>query len=191
MARSRPTSPISRSSVPPSTSPIWRPRSIPNSAPCGPICGSAAGRASTRSCSPTFDQWQDDIVAAHGSGAMPIRYLVLGSRFPGVFSLGGDLDLFATHIRRGDRDALVRYGRACVADPPPQHAQPRTADHHHRPGRGRRAGRRVRGPAVVQRRHRRARHAVSACPKPISGCFRGWGRIASCRGGSVRRGPSR
>jgi DSF synthase len=61
-----------------------------------------------------FDQWQDDIVAAHGSGAMPIRYLVLGSRFPGVFSLGGDLDLFATHIRRGDRDALVRYGRACV-----------------------------------------------------------------------------
>ncbi|RYD28292.1 MAG: enoyl-CoA hydratase, partial [Lysobacteraceae bacterium] len=61
-----------------------------------------------------FDQWQDDIAAARSSGAMSIRYLVLGSHFPGVFSLGGDLDLFAAHIRNQDRDALVRYGRACV-----------------------------------------------------------------------------
>jgi DSF synthase len=61
-----------------------------------------------------FDQWQDDIDTARSSGTMPIRYLVLGSRFPGVFSLGGDLDLFSAHIRNGDRDALVRYGRACV-----------------------------------------------------------------------------
>ncbi|MEG8055697.1 hypothetical protein QP150_01840 [Sphingomonas sp. 22L2VL55-3] len=28
--------------------------------------------------------------------------------------LGGDLDLFSAHIRNGDREALVRYGRACV-----------------------------------------------------------------------------
>lgn len=61
-----------------------------------------------------FGQWQDDIVAAHASGSPPIRYLVLGSRFPGIFSLGGDLDLFSAHIRNGDREALVRYGRACV-----------------------------------------------------------------------------
>lgn len=61
-----------------------------------------------------FDQWQDDVVEVRASGTMPIRYLVLGSRFPGIFSLGGDLDLFAAHIRDGDRDALVRYGRACV-----------------------------------------------------------------------------
>jgi DSF synthase len=61
-----------------------------------------------------FSQWQDDIAHARSSGIMPIRYVVLGSRFPGVFSLGGDLDLFAGHIRKGDRDALVRYGRACV-----------------------------------------------------------------------------
>ena len=61
-----------------------------------------------------FDQWQTDIAAARSSSAMPIRYLVLGSRFPAVFSLGGDLDLFAAHIRNQDRDALVRYGRACV-----------------------------------------------------------------------------
>ncbi|WP_380784874.1 crotonase/enoyl-CoA hydratase family protein [Sphingomonas sp. R86521] len=61
-----------------------------------------------------FEQWQGDIVQACASEAMPIRYLVLGSRFPGVFSLGGDLDLFSAHIRSGDRKALVRYGRACV-----------------------------------------------------------------------------
>lgn len=61
-----------------------------------------------------FNQWQNDIAHARSSGIMPIRYVVLGSRFPGVFSLGGDLDLFAGHIRKGDRDALVRYGRACV-----------------------------------------------------------------------------
>jgi DSF synthase len=61
-----------------------------------------------------FVTWQDDIALACASGAMPIRYLVLGSRFPGVFSLGGDLDLFAQHIRAGDRESLVRYGRACV-----------------------------------------------------------------------------
>ena len=61
-----------------------------------------------------FGQWQNDIAAARSSAAMPIRYLVLGSRFPGVFSLGGDLDLFSAHIRNGDRESLVRYGRACV-----------------------------------------------------------------------------
>ncbi|MFK3888067.1 crotonase/enoyl-CoA hydratase family protein [Sphingomonas sp. NPDC079357] len=61
-----------------------------------------------------FVQWQEDIEIAHGSGVMPIRYLVLGSRFPGVFSLGGDLDLFAQLIRARDRAALVRYGKACV-----------------------------------------------------------------------------
>ncbi len=61
-----------------------------------------------------FSQWQDDIVAASTADGAPIRYVVLGSRFPGVFSLGGDLDLFAAHIHTGNRTALVEYGRACV-----------------------------------------------------------------------------
>jgi DSF synthase len=43
-----------------------------------------------------------------------LRYLVAGSRTPGVFSLGGDLDLFAASIRKQDRAALVEYGRSCV-----------------------------------------------------------------------------
>ncbi len=61
-----------------------------------------------------FQAWQDGIVARFGSGDEPLRYLVLGSRFPGVFCLGGDLALFADLIRRQDRVALAAYGRACV-----------------------------------------------------------------------------
>ncbi|MGE7204551.1 crotonase/enoyl-CoA hydratase family protein [Sphingomonas sp. NPDC019816] len=61
-----------------------------------------------------FVRWQEDIVHAVDTGAMPIRYVVLGSQFPGVFSLGGDLDLFAHAIRTRDHAALSRYGRTCV-----------------------------------------------------------------------------
>ncbi len=61
-----------------------------------------------------FAQWQAGIDHACRSKALPIKYLVLGSTFPGVFSFGGDLDLFAQHIRSGHREALVQYGRACV-----------------------------------------------------------------------------
>jgi DSF synthase len=61
-----------------------------------------------------FQAWQDGIVARFGSGEEDLRYLVLGSRFPGVFCLGGDLALFADLIRRQDRASLAAYGRACV-----------------------------------------------------------------------------
>jgi len=61
-----------------------------------------------------FQAWQDGIVARFGPGGDTLRYLVLGSRFPGVFCLGGDLALFADRIRQQDRSALVAYGRACV-----------------------------------------------------------------------------
>ena len=43
----------------------------------------------------------------------PLRYLVLGSRAPGVWNLGGDLDLFTTLIRNRDRAGLRRYAHAC------------------------------------------------------------------------------
>lgn len=42
----------------------------------------------------------------------PLRYLVLGSRQPGVWNLGGDLALFAQLIRDRDRAALRRYAHA-------------------------------------------------------------------------------
>jgi DSF synthase len=49
----------------------------------------------------------------HADAEPPLRYLVLGSRMPGVWNLGGDLDLFAMLIRNGDRAALRRYAHAC------------------------------------------------------------------------------
>lgn len=44
----------------------------------------------------------------------PVEYVVLASGMPGVFNLGGDLDLFKQLIDGRDRDGLLRYGRACI-----------------------------------------------------------------------------
>jgi DSF synthase len=41
----------------------------------------------------------------------PVRYVVFGSRIPGVFSLGGDLRLFRELIANRDRAGLARYSR--------------------------------------------------------------------------------
>jgi DSF synthase len=46
--------------------------------------------------------------------AHPIEYVVLASGMPGVFNLGGDLDLFKQLIGLQDRAGLLRYGRACI-----------------------------------------------------------------------------
>ena len=62
-----------------------------------------------------FERWQAEIGNEFGGAAARIKYLVLGSRFPGIFNLGGDLDLFAGFISSGDRAGLVRYGRECVS----------------------------------------------------------------------------
>jgi DSF synthase len=43
-----------------------------------------------------------------------IEYVVLASALPGVFNLGGDLDLFKQLIGARDRQGLLRYGRACI-----------------------------------------------------------------------------
>ena len=43
-----------------------------------------------------------------------IEYVVLASGMPGVFNLGGDLDLFKQLIGARDRAGLLRYGRACI-----------------------------------------------------------------------------
>ena len=61
-----------------------------------------------------FEEWQRLIVENFGPGQVPLRYLVLGSRSPGVYCFGGDLELFERLIRSGDRDGLVRYGYRCV-----------------------------------------------------------------------------
>ena len=61
-----------------------------------------------------FHAWQRGIVAAFEHRPSELKYLLLGSRTPGVFNLGGDLDLFAAKIRARDRQALVTYGESCV-----------------------------------------------------------------------------
>ncbi|MDE4914152.1 crotonase/enoyl-CoA hydratase family protein [Methylobacterium sp. 092160098-2] len=44
-----------------------------------------------------------------------VRFAVLGSKFPGIYNLGGDLKLFAELIRARSLDRLARYGLECVA----------------------------------------------------------------------------
>jgi DSF synthase len=61
-----------------------------------------------------FEAWQRLIVENFGEGQVPLRYLILGSRAPGVFCFGGDLKLFERLIRSRDREALARYGYRCV-----------------------------------------------------------------------------
>ena len=53
-------------------------------------------------------------VVNHMGEEHPIEYVVLASDKPGVFNLGGDLDLFKTLIGQRDRAELLRYGRACI-----------------------------------------------------------------------------
>jgi DSF synthase len=47
-------------------------------------------------------------------GIMPIEYTVLASGAPGVFNLGGDLDLFVDLIGHQNRAGLLQYGKACI-----------------------------------------------------------------------------
>lgn len=61
-----------------------------------------------------FEQWQQLIKQNFGPEKVPLRYLILGSRSPGVFCFGGDLTLFHHLIRERNRDGLAAYGYRCV-----------------------------------------------------------------------------
>jgi len=61
-----------------------------------------------------FVTWQDLIGRHFGPDRLPLKFLILGSRWPGVFCFGGDLALFNRFIRERNRDALVAYGNRCV-----------------------------------------------------------------------------
>jgi len=43
-----------------------------------------------------------------------LRYQILSSDLPGVFCLGGDLELFIQLIRQGDRERLATYAKDCI-----------------------------------------------------------------------------
>jgi len=51
---------------------------------------------------------------SHRGDEHDIEYVVLASGLPGVFNLGGDLDLFKHLIEARDRSGLLTYGRACI-----------------------------------------------------------------------------
>ena len=46
--------------------------------------------------------------------ATPIKYFVGGSRRPGIYNLGGDLNFFIKCIRTGDLEALRGYAHDCI-----------------------------------------------------------------------------
>jgi DSF synthase len=43
-----------------------------------------------------------------------INYVIEASKVPGVYNLGGDLELFRNSIALQDREALLTYGHACI-----------------------------------------------------------------------------
>lgn len=61
-----------------------------------------------------FELWQTLIKQNFGPNQLPLRYLILGSRAPGVFCFGGDLALFHRLIRERNREGLAAYGYRCV-----------------------------------------------------------------------------
>lgn len=74
-----------------------------------------AGRPSfTRTMLKDFSDWQRLIVDGFGPEKVPLRYLVLGSRAPGVFCFGGDLELFRQLILDRNEQGLRDYGYRCV-----------------------------------------------------------------------------
>lgn len=58
--------------------------------------------------------WCNSLARQIDDPAQPdVLYQVTASSVPGVFNLGGDLQLFAELIRQRDRVALLRYAQAC------------------------------------------------------------------------------
>ena len=52
--------------------------------------------------------------AIESGNCLPIRYTILGSSVPGVFNLGGDLELFYGLISQKDGEGLFAYAKACI-----------------------------------------------------------------------------
>ena len=63
----------------------------------------------------TAQRWVESVFAGETNrGEAPIRYVVMASRMPGIFNLGGDLPQFVELIRAKDRAGLRRYAHACI-----------------------------------------------------------------------------
>lgn len=49
-----------------------------------------------------------------GASHLGLKYHVIASNVPGVFNLGGDLELFRRMAIANDREGLLEYGKACI-----------------------------------------------------------------------------
>ncbi|AVX05019.1 peroxisomal bifunctional enzyme [Maritalea myrionectae] len=61
-----------------------------------------------------FHGWHYNIRSLKEEMGEHFKFVVLGSRHPDFFCLGGDLDYFSHCINSKDRDGLYAYGRSCV-----------------------------------------------------------------------------
>ncbi len=52
--------------------------------------------------------------APAGRDEFPVKHMILASACPGVFNLGGDLELFSELINQNDHEGLLRYATACI-----------------------------------------------------------------------------
>jgi DSF synthase len=58
--------------------------------------------------------WQDAVIENFAEPASGLKFLVLGSHVPGIFSLGGDLDTVLSLIRERNVDGLTDYAHLCT-----------------------------------------------------------------------------
>ena len=56
--------------------------------------------------------WFDQVADPDFAG--DVRYMVFASSVPGIFNLGGDLELTCNLIRSRDREGLMRYATDCI-----------------------------------------------------------------------------
>lgn len=59
-----------------------------------------------------MSSWFDQISEPGFAG--DVRYMVFASSVPGIFNLGGDLELTCALIRSRDREGLMRYATDCI-----------------------------------------------------------------------------
>lgn len=58
-----------------------------------------------------FQTVKDEMVESNNE---KYDFLILDSNIEGVFNLGGDLNLFSSRIKQGDREALLNYAISCI-----------------------------------------------------------------------------
>ncbi len=60
-------------------------------------------------------RWTEQLADTGQESALrDVRYMVMASKVPGVFNVGGDLNLFQKLIQTKNREGLQRYAKACI-----------------------------------------------------------------------------